>query len=105
MIISPFKRIFENKPIQQKRQAMDPKRYNALKEEVDKLLKIDFIKETHYPIWIANPILVKKRMEWRMCIYFSDLNKACPKDSFSLPRIDQLVDATMGHRLLTFMDA
>ena len=36
---------------------------------------------------------------------FIDLNKACPKDSFLLPRIDQLVDSTAGHRLLTFMDA
>ena len=36
---------------------------------------------------------------------FMDLNKACPKDSFLLPRIDQLVDSTAGHRLLTFMDA
>ena len=36
---------------------------------------------------------------------FTDLNKACPKDSYPLPRIDQLVDSTAGHRLLSFMDA
>ena len=40
-----------------------------------------------------------------MCIDFTDLNQACPKDSFPLPRIDQLVDSTAGHKLLTFMDA
>ena len=40
-----------------------------------------------------------------MCIDFTDLNKACPKDSFPLPRIDQLVDSTTGHKLVTFMDA
>ena len=40
-----------------------------------------------------------------MCVNFTDLNKACPKDSFPLPRIDQLVDLTTGHKLLTFMDA
>ena len=40
-----------------------------------------------------------------MCIDFKKLNKACPKDSYPLPRIDQLVDATSGHELLTFMDA
>ena len=40
-----------------------------------------------------------------MCMDFMDLNKACPKDSFPLPRIDQLVDSTVGHKLLTFMDA
>jgi len=49
---------------------------------------------------------VKKANEkWRMCVDFTDLNKVCLKDSFSLPRIDQLVDSTAGHRLLTFMDA
>ena len=40
-----------------------------------------------------------------MCVDFSDLNKACPKDNYSLPRIDQLVDSTAGHKLLSFMDA
>ena len=39
-----------------------------------------------------------------MCVDFTDLNKACPKDSFPLLRIDQLVDFTNGHKLLTFMD-
>ena len=40
-----------------------------------------------------------------MCVDFTDLNRACPKDSFPLPRIDQLVDSIAGHKLLTFMDA
>ena len=50
--------------------------------------------------------MVKKANgKWRMCVDFTDLNKACPKNSFPLPRIDQLVDSTAGHKLLTFMDA
>ncbi|KAL5548489.1 hypothetical protein UlMin_003720 [Ulmus minor] len=57
-------------------------------------------------LWIANVVLVKKANgNWRVCVDFTDLNKACPKDSFPLPRIDQLVDATAGHELLSFMDA
>ena len=85
---------------------MDPERYVALKEEVDKLLEIGFIRESFYPNWLANPVLVKKpNGKWRTCIDFTDLNKACPKDSFPLPRIDQLVDATSGHKLLSFIDA
>ena len=40
-----------------------------------------------------------------MCMDFTDLNKACPKNSFPLPRIDQLMDSMTGHKLLTFMDA
>ena len=49
--------------------------------------------------------MVKKNNDkWRMCVDFTDLNKVCPKDSFPLPRIDQLVDSTTGHKLLSFMD-
>ena len=60
----------------------------------------------YYPKWLANVVLVKKANgKWRMCVDFTDLNKACPKDNFPLPRIDQLVDSTTGHKLLTFMDA
>ena len=47
----------------------------------------------------------KANGKWRMCVDFTDLNRACPKDSFPLPRINQLVDSTAGHKLLTFMDA
>ena len=47
----------------------------------------------------------KANRKWRMYVDFTDMNKACPKDSFHLPRIDQLVDSTAGHKLLTFMDA
>ncbi|KAL5539706.1 hypothetical protein UlMin_045789 [Ulmus minor] len=53
-----------------------------------------------------NVVLVKQvNGNWRVCVDFTDLNKACPKDSFPLPRIDQLMDATTGHELLSFMDA
>ena len=50
--------------------------------------------------------MVKKANgKWKMCVDFTDLNKACLKDSMPLPRIDQLVDSTVGHKLLSFMDA
>ena len=49
--------------------------------------------------------MVKKTNgKWRMCVNFIDLNKACPKDSYPLPHINQLVDSTIGHQLLSFMD-
>ena len=85
---------------------MDPKRYVALKEEVDKLKTNGFIRDALYPEWVSNLVLVRKpNGKWRTCVDYSDLNKACPKDSFPLPRIDQLVDSTAGHELLSFMDA
>ena len=73
---------------------------------MEKLLRVGFIREVNYPEWISNVVLVKKANgKWRMCVDFTDLNKACPKDSFPLPKIDQLVDSTAGHGLLSFMDA
>ena len=85
---------------------MNVEGYQALNEEADWLLRADYIRETHYPEWLASLILVKKKSgKWRICIDFTNLNQAYPKDIFPLPRIDQLVDATTGHELLTFMDA
>ncbi|CAL8992282.1 unnamed protein product [Prunus brigantina] len=93
------------KLVRQKRRSYDAERYEAIKAEVDKLQTIGFIREVTYPIWLANSVLVKKSSgAWRMCQDYTNLNKACPKDSFPLPRIDQLVDATAGHELLSFMD-
>ena len=75
-------------------------------EEVEKLLATGFIQEVYYPEWLANVVMVKKSNgKWHMCVDFIDLNYAYPKDNFSLPRIDQLVDSTASYELLTFMDA
>ena len=78
----------------------------AITEEVRKLLKADFIREHYYPEWLANVVMVKKANgKWRICMDFTDLNKACPKDSYPLPRIDLLVDSRASHQLLSFMNA
>ena len=74
-------------------------------DEVNKLLLANFFKEVYYLKWLANIVMVKTANgKWRMCIDFTDLNNACAKDSFPLPRINQLVDSMVGHKLLTFMD-
>ena len=94
------------KPIKQKRRSFAPEKQKAINEEVGKLLHAEAIREVEYPEWLANVVLVKKANgKWRLCIYFTDINKACPKDSFPLPRIDLIVDATSGHELLSFMEA
>ena len=94
------------KLIKQKRRKFTPERVEAIAKEVEKLQKVQFVQEVYYPDWLANVVLVKKFNEkWRMCVDFNNLNKACPKDSFSLLRIDVLVDSTSGYELLSFMDA
>ena len=94
------------KPVKQKRRSFAPERQKAINEEVDKLLQAGAIREVEYLEWLANVVLVKKANgKWRLCIDFTNINRACPKDSFPLPRIDLIVDATAGHELLSFMDA
>jgi hypothetical protein len=70
------------------------------------LLTAGFIREVFHLEWLANPVLVCKKNtnEWRMCVDYTDLNKHCPKDPFGLPRIDQVIDSTMGCDLLCFLD-
>ena len=81
-------------------------RDKSIAEEVHKSLEVGFIQEVYYPDWLKNIVMVKKANEnWRMCIDFTDLNSAYPKDSYPLLRIDTLVDSTARHQLLRFMDA
>ena len=71
-----------------------------------KLKRARAIKKVFYPEWLANTVVVKKKSgKWWVCVDFTDLNKACPKDPFPMPRIDQLVDATAGHPRMSFLDA
>ncbi|XP_017221564.1 uncharacterized protein LOC135148512 [Daucus carota subsp. sativus] len=93
-------------PKKQKRRNFAPDRQKAIDAEIDKLLDADLICEVSYPDWVANVVLVKKANgKWRMCVDYTDLNAACPKDPYPLPSIDQLIDATAGHLMLSFMDA
>ena len=77
------------KPIKQFLCRFNDERREAMGEEVARLLAAGFIVEVFHPNWLANPVLVlKKNGTWRMCVDYTDLNKACPKDPFALPRID-----------------
>ena len=94
------------KPVKHKRRSFSSERQKAINEEVSKILQARAIREVYYPDWLANVVFVKKANgKWRLCIDFTDLNWACPKDNFPLPRIDLIVDTIAGHELLSFMDA
>ena len=79
---------------------------DAVKKEVNKLKRVGAIKEVFYPKWLANIMVMKKKNgKWWVCVDFTDLNKACLKASFPMPQIDQLVDATVGHPQMSFLDS
>jgi hypothetical protein len=95
-----------SKSMKQRLRRFNEEKRRAIGEEVHRLLAARFIKEVFHPEWLANPVLVKKKNgKWRMCVDYTNLNKACPKHPFLLPRIDQIVNSTMGCELLSFLDA
>jgi hypothetical protein len=94
------------KPVVQRKRKQGEESRAAVDEEVAKLMKAQFIEEIKYPEWLANVVMVKKNNgKWRMCVDFTDLNKACPKDPYPLPSIDRLIDGASGYKTLSFMDA
>jgi hypothetical protein len=77
----------------------------AIRVELNQFLVARFIKDVYHPEWLANLVLVqKKNKEWRICVDYTDLNKYCPKDPFSLPRINEAIDSTIDCELLSFLD-
>lgn len=76
-----------------------------MKAETTTLLAVGHIREVEYLEWLANVVLAPKPLTFRMCVDYTDLNKACPMDPFPLPSPDQMVDETSGCELLSFVDA
>ncbi len=92
--------------VAQRRRKQAPEKAEAAAKAVEDLIKAEFIREAKYTTWLSNVVLVKKSNgKWRMCVDYTDLNKACPKDAYPLPNIDKLVDNSSGFQLLSFMDA
>ena len=76
-----------------------------IKEEVKKQLDARFLEVAKYPEWVANIVPVPKNDgKVRMCFDYRDLNRASPKDNFSLPHIDTLMDNTAKNSQFSFMD-
>ena len=96
-LLFPFKK--------QKPRRLAKEHVEAVKQEVKRLKEAGAIKEAFFPEWLANSVVVKKKNEkWRVCVDFTDLNRACPKDLFPMLKIDQLVDATYRHLRMSFLD-
>jgi hypothetical protein len=93
------------RPRKQRLRKMSEDKAEGARNEVERLLSAGVIGEVKHPEWLANTVMVNKANgKWRMCIDFTDLNKACPKDEFPLPRIDSLVDAAASSELMSLRD-
>ncbi|XP_058784827.1 uncharacterized protein LOC131659686 [Vicia villosa] len=94
------------KAVVQRRRRQSPEKAEAAEKAVKDLLEANFISEAKYSTWLSNVVLVKKSNgKWRMCVDYTDVNRACPKDAYPLPNIDRLVDNSAGYKLLSFMDS
>nr|GFC50036.1 reverse transcriptase domain-containing protein [Tanacetum cinerariifolium] len=93
-------------PVRQKKKGQAPERTKAIQAEVEKLVEAGIMREVYYHDWLSNIVMVKKHDgSWRMCVDFTDLNKACPQDCYPLPKINWKVESLCGYPFKCFLDA
>nr|GEW40883.1 hypothetical protein [Tanacetum cinerariifolium] len=91
--------------VRQKKKGQAPERARAIQAEVQKLVEAGIMSEVYYHDWLSNPVMVKKHDgSWRMCVDFTDLNKACPQDYYPLPEIDWKAESLCGYPFKGFLD-
>ncbi|GJX96095.1 reverse transcriptase domain-containing protein [Tanacetum coccineum] len=92
-------------PVRQKKRGQASKRAKAILAEVQKLVEAGIMREVYYHDWLSNPVMVKKHdSSWRMCVDFTDLNKACPQDCYPFPEIDWKVESLCSYPYKCFLD-
>src|ERR1051325_8282716 len=93
------------KPIKQTPRRFAPAVLTKIKAEVERLLRCKFIRTTRYVEWLANILpVIKKNASLRICIDFRDLNAATPKDQYSMPVAEMLIDSAAGFEYLSMLD-
>ncbi|GJZ57583.1 hypothetical protein Tco_0613077 [Tanacetum coccineum] len=83
----------------QRKRSITPDRRKVVKDKVTEWIKAEIVRKVRYPLWVANPVLVKKPYNsLRMCIDFKDLNKSCQKDLYPLPEIECKIESLIGFK-------
>ncbi|GJW26430.1 reverse transcriptase domain-containing protein [Tanacetum coccineum] len=94
------------KPIKQNKRGLGPDPNMAACKETEELTKVGILRKVMHQTWVANPVMVKKSDGgWKMCVDFTDINKACSKDCYPLPEIDWKIESFSGFHLKCFLDA
>ncbi|WJX27585.1 hypothetical protein P8452_16392 [Trifolium repens] len=95
----------DKKPVKQLPRRFAPEIMTKIKTEIERLLKCKFIRTARYVEWLANIVpVIKKNRSLRVCIDFRDLNNATPKDEYSMPVAEMLIDSAAGHEYLSMLD-
>jgi hypothetical protein len=99
----PLKKGF--RPFQQRARQMRTEVLEEVKKEIEKMLEAGFIRPCRYVEWISSIVPIQKKDGWwRVCMDFRDLNRATPKDEYLMPVVETLINATVGNKILSFMD-
>ncbi|GJV71592.1 reverse transcriptase domain-containing protein [Tanacetum coccineum] len=92
--------------VKQKKRGLPPEQNEVICKEVEELTKANILREVKYQMWVSNPVIVKKdERRWKLCVDFTNINKACPKDCYHLPEVDQKVESLFTFRQKCFLDA
>ena len=93
------------RPFKQQSRRFNLELMSKIKQEIERLLKVGFIRTTRYLQWFSNIVpVIKKNGQVRICINFRNLNLATPKDEYVMPIVDILVDAAANNGILSFME-
>jgi hypothetical protein len=105
IVIHEIKTYPNVKPVRQRLRPIYPRKAAAINLEVEKLLKADFIYSVALIDWVSNLVPIdKKQGTIRVCVDYRDINKDCPKDNFTTPFVDQIVDDCAGSEIFSLMD-
>jgi hypothetical protein len=89
----------------QKLRKMSEEKVKVVVAEVQRFQDTKVIREVLYLVWLANTVPVKKKNgKWRMCVDFTDLNKACKKHDFPSERVDKILDDAANSEMLSLLD-
>jgi hypothetical protein len=105
IVVHEIKTYPRAKPVRQRLRPVHPRKAAAIKLEVEKLLKAGFIYPVALTEWVSNPVTIdKKGGSIHVCVDYQDINKACPKDNFPTPFVDQIVDDCADSEIFSLMD-
>jgi hypothetical protein len=105
IVVHEIKTYLDAKLVRKQLRPVHPRKVTAIKLEVEKLLKADFIYPVALTDWVSNLVLIdKKQGTICVCVDYRDINKACPKDNFPTTFVDQIVDDCAGREIFSLMD-